>query len=388
MRIAIYSGAIPSTTFIENLIVGVAEKGHEVLLFGNRRGNPDYRTKNIKVFFLPSNIVGKILNILCIAAKMLFTRPRRLERLYSELKSSGELWHVDRLNRVLPVVYDLPDIFHVQWSKDVNQWAFLKAFGVKLIVSFRGTQINTSPICNPGIAMMYREILPEYDAYHCVSYAIMNEGSKYGASKEKSVVIYPAVKKDLISRSDCKRESTLRILSVGRDHWKKGYRVALDAMKILKDEDFRFHYTIVSGGEKEELIHQIHQLGLSDCVTLIDNLPHASVIDKYRKSDVFLLPSFEEGVANVVLEAMALGVPVISTDCGGMAEVIRDGENGFLIPLRNPQAIRDAIMKVSCLDTARTEDIISNAHDTIRKRHIVDIQVEQMLKLYRHVKEA
>ncbi|MDE6135213.1 MAG: glycosyltransferase family 4 protein, partial [Muribaculaceae bacterium] len=210
----------------------------------------------------------------------------------------------------------------------------------------------------------------------------------YGASKEKSVVIYPAVKKDLISRSDCKRESTLRILSVGRDHWKKGYRVALDAMKILKDEDFRFHYTIVSGGEKEELIHQIHQLGLSDCVTLIDNLPHASVIDKYRKSDVFLLPSFEEGVANVVLEAMALGVPVISTDCGGMAEVIRDGENGFLIPLRNPQAIRDAIMKVSCLDTARTEDIISNAHDTIRKRHIVDIQVEQMLKLYRHVKEA
>ncbi|MDE6120631.1 MAG: glycosyltransferase, partial [Muribaculaceae bacterium] len=189
MRIAIYSGAIPSTTFIENLIVGVAEKGHEVLLFGNRRGNPDYRTKNIKVFFLPSNIVGKILNILCIAAKMLFTRPRRLERLYSELKSSGELWHVDRLNRVLPVVYDLPDIFHVQWSKDVNQWAFLKAFGVKLIVSFRGTQINTSPICNPGIAMMYREILPEYDAYHCVSYAIMNEGSKYGASKEKSVVI-------------------------------------------------------------------------------------------------------------------------------------------------------------------------------------------------------
>lgn len=290
--------------------------------------------------------------------------------------------------RYLPVLKHLPDIFHVQWSKDVEYWTFLKEFGVKMVVSFRGNQMDISPICDKNIADMYRHTLPLYDAYHCVSKAIMTEGCKYGALADKCSVIYPAVRTELLTQV-CKNKkmpsATLQILSVGRDHWKKGYRVAIDAMKLLKDRGVPFHYTIVAGGEKQEIIFQINQLGLTGQVTLIDNLPHGEVLEKYSLADVFLLPSFEEGVANVVLEAMALGTPVITTNCGGMTEVITDGVNGFVIPLRNADAIANAIIKVKELDSTSKAKMIMKARETIESQHLLRQQVDKMVEFYTSV---
>ena len=138
---------------------------------------------------------------------------------------------------------------------------------------------------------------------------------------------------------------------MGRCHWKKGYTFALDAMALLKKKDVQFHYTIIAAGRDHENIpYQIHDLGLSDYVSLINGLPHDEVLNQLSKSDIFLLPSLEEGISNAVLEAMALRIPVISTDCGGMKEVIRSGENGFIIPVRDPNSMVQAIQNFLNLD--------------------------------------
>ena len=91
-------------------------------------------------------------------------------------------------------------------------------------------------------------------------------------------------------------------------------------MALLKKKDVQFHYTIIAGGrDQENILYQIHDLGLNECVSFInDELSHYEVLKKVSECDLFLLPSLEEGISNAVLEAMALGVPVISTDCGGM----------------------------------------------------------------------
>jgi colanic acid/amylovoran biosynthesis glycosyltransferase len=78
----------------------------------------------------------------------------------------------------------------------------------------------------------------------------------------------------------------------------------------------------------ENIHFQIHDLGLIECVTFINGLPHHEVIDKLSSNDLFLLPSLAEGISNAVLEATALGIPVISTDCGGMTEIIKDEDIG------------------------------------------------------------
>ena len=63
-----------------------------------------------------------------------------------------------------------------------------------------------------------------------------------------------------------------------------------------------------------------------------------------RSFDVLLLPSLNEGIANVVLEAMAIGVPVISTDCGGMSEVVILDTTGWLLPVRDSKAIAKGLI--------------------------------------------
>jgi glycosyltransferase involved in cell wall biosynthesis len=63
-------------------------------------------------------------------------------------------------------------------------------------------------------------------------------------------------------------------------------------------------------------------------------------------SDLFVLPSISEGFPNVILEAMAAGLPIVSTNFEGASEIIRDGENGFMVPVKNPTAMANVISKI------------------------------------------
>lgn len=386
MRVAVFYGAIPSTTFIENLIVGLSGNGIEVTLFGVKRADTHY-AENVSVHYFHKGRLKSALVFAADVVRLSFMNPRRMLRYMKYVSSNGNRHSLEDVFKHLRVLNYLPDIFHVQWSKDVAKWSFLKSFDVRLVVSFRGAQINYSPICDLKLADEYSRELPLYDAYHCVSHAISREGGKYGAASNKCRIIYPAVNKALTESTirSHSNSGVLNILSVGRDHWKKGYRVAIDSMALLKKEGVKFHYTIIAGGKKEELIYQINQLGLNQEVTLVDNLPHKDVLQKYMEADVFLLPSFEEGVANVVLESMALGTFVISTDCGGMKEVISDGTNGFIVPIRDTRAIKESILRYMAMPEDKRFEIRKNARSTILEHHLIDRQVSQMTELYTEV---
>ena len=64
-----------------------------------------------------------------------------------------------------------------------------------------------------------------------------------------------------------------------------------------------------------------------------------------RNSDCFILPSVQEGISNVALESMAIGLPLISSDCGGMKEIINNGKNGYYFPARNSDALKKLLIK-------------------------------------------
>ena len=77
-----------------------------------------------------------------------------------------------------------------------------------------------------------------------------------------------------------------------------------------------------------------------------------------RESDCLILPSVQEGISNVVLESMAIGLPIISSDCGGMKEIINDGRNGFYFPARDSIALEKLLLKVMNLGIKERERII------------------------------
>ena len=154
-------------------------------------------------------------------------------------------------------------------------------------------------------------------------------------------------------------------------------------MAILRKEKVKFHYTIIaSGRDQENISYQIHDLGLDNSVTFINGLPHPKVIKKLSKADLFLLASVEEGISNAAIEAMALKVPVISTKCGGMSEVIINNNNGFLIPIGEADPMASKIKKIIQMDKKVKLNIVENAYKLIKESHLLDRQVKQVEQFY------
>jgi colanic acid/amylovoran biosynthesis glycosyltransferase len=390
MKICIYSGEIPSTVFIERLIEGLAKKHTQIILVGYIKKQKEY-PENIKVRGY-TNKWSKLWLFLRLRLLFLFQRSewKKLKSIRKKNENLNTLskilnWYI----KTMPIVWYKPDIFHLQWVKNINEWLFLKEFCIKIVVSLRGAHINYSPIASQKVKNKYIENFPNVNGFHGVSKSICSEAGKYGIPADYCKVIYSGL--DLTYFTYHKKKQVpgnqypIRILSVGRAHWKKGYIYALDACKLLQSNDIPFTYEIV-GGKSEEILFQVHQLNLTEKVTITDTLPFNQIVEKIRQSDILLLSSVEEGIANVVLEAMALGTAVISTDCGGMSEIIKNGENGWLVPVRNPKAIFEKISEIRKQPIKNIIGITQKGRMDIEKNHNQEKMVNEMINFYKKIK--
>lgn len=384
LKIAIYSGAVPSTTFIERLIQGLAASGHEVYLFGIQNKKVKSRG-HVHFYTYRTNRLSKLFQLLKYSLLLFCYKPKEkkwLDKIISGKKENTRLLKV----KYYPVLYHCPDIFHLQWAKSLDDWIWVQDFGMKLVLSLRGTHITISPIANKILADMYVQLFPRIDGFHAVSNATSLIAQNYGASPSKIKTVYSGLPLgEMVFHKKTEQERLLKILSVGRSHWTKGYTYALDAMVLMKSENIDFEYTIVGVDKDEELLFQRSQLNLEKEVRFLEELSFEDVKEEIKKADVLLLPSVEEGIANVVLEAMALGTLVVTTNCGGMNEVITDGKNGFLVHIRNPLQMALALQKVARLSLENYQSITKVARKTVEQQCDIDNTIANMQSLYDNV---
>ncbi len=137
----------------------------------------------------------------------------------------------------------------------------------------------------------------------------------------------------------------LRIISVGRLHPKKGYPFQLSVYKALKEAGINFHASIIGGGDLHQSLQlEIDRLKLTKHVTLHGKMEHDDVQTAYTKANLFLFTGEvskdgnRDGFPNVVGEAMAHGIPILTTNIADAGEVITDGINGFKGPFNDSQA--------------------------------------------------
>ncbi len=138
-----------------------------------------------------------------------------------------------------------------------------------------------------------------------------------------------------------KNSKTLKILFVGSLNQRKGIYYLLEAIEKIQKMDYDVELTVVGRGifDKEILdLFSIKKLNLKQ------NVSFSELIASYKNSDVFVLPSICEGFAQVILEAMATGLPVISTNHTSAPDLISDGVDGFVIPIRNSDIIVDKLI--------------------------------------------
>lgn len=381
ITVAVYSGASKSTTFIERLIKGLIENNVKVLVFGVANGT-SFQSESIK-YHTYNGKINKLSRLCKYTLLLTLFKTKDKKKLDKIIKSNTtESKHLLRL-KYYPVLYYNPDIFHLQWTKSIKDWVWVQEFGMKLVVSLRGTHITISPKANLIWRDLYLKLFPKVSAFHAVSESTAKEVEAYNVSPSKVQVVKSGLLLDELPFHVKKQiHKPLKIVSVGRSHFSKGYTIALDAMAILKEKKVAFHYTIIGVAKDESLIFQRSQLKLQDYVTFKEAQSFSEVKQQIIDSDILLLPSLEEGIANVVLEAMALGTLVISTVCGGMKEVVIDLETGFLIPQRNPIIMADKILEVSKMEIAHYKRITINALNGIKRKHSNKKMLSEFISFY------
>lgn len=143
------------------------------------------------------------------------------------------------------------------------------------------------------------------------------------------------------------------ILSVGRLVEKKGLDTLIEACRLLRGRGVPFRCEIVGyGAERERLAALIERHGLADQVQLAGKLTREQVIDRYARAAVYVQPSRvaadgdRDGIPNVLLEAMAMGLPVVATRISGIPEVVKHRNNGLLVGAEDPSALADAVQQL------------------------------------------
>ncbi len=161
---------------------------------------------------------------------------------------------------------------------------------------------------------------------------------------QRRAVILPNSLNPAFIRPRYEGEREKRVVAVGRLDGNKNHEMMIRAFAVLSDKYPEYTLTIYGEGELRPYLEElIEKLGMAERVFLPGMIP--DVAAQIERASLFLLTSYSEGVSNALIEALAIGLPVIATDVpsGGTEELMRDGENGLIIPTGDREALERAM---------------------------------------------
>lgn len=167
------------------------------------------------------------------------------------------------------------------------------------------------------------------------------------------------------------------IVSVGRFEYKKGFDILIKAFaEVLKRVPDAKLIIAGNGDEKSKCMTLTEQLGISKKVIFLGQVPNDNIDKVFSKGRVFVCPSRNEPFGIVVLEAMAMGIPVITTDCGGVREIVGNNKYGYIVPAENKDAIAEKI-----IDLLENQDKCNDLRNKGFKR-VQDFTIENVVARY------
>jgi colanic acid/amylovoran biosynthesis glycosyltransferase len=175
-----------------------------------------------------------------------------------------------------------------------------------------------------------------------------------------------------------------RLVSVGRLCVEKAQHVLVDAAACLHERGIDFELLI--GGEgplRPELERRIARAGLGDRITLVGALDEAGVLQAIQSARAMVLPSFAEGLPVVIMEALALHRPVVTTPVAGIPELVVDGECGWLVPAGSVPGLTAALEQVLAAEPAALGQMGANGAARVARLHDVDREASRLARAIR-----
>ena len=224
-----------------------------------------------------------------------------------------------------------------------------KRAGVPLITSLHGQDVSKLPH-NFSYRRKLRRLFQQGDLFLVRSNAMKEDVIKLGCSSKKIVVHYGGVDISKFKPGNRKNKKSARILMCGRMVEKKGFQYGILAFSIVLKKHPNTSLSIIGEGRlKKKLEKLVKSLKIEDKVKFLGAVPHSQVQKEMEEADIFLSPNVtsrdkdKEGVPNVIKEAMAAALPVVSTYHAGIPELVVNRETGFLTRERDVESLAEKL---------------------------------------------
>lgn len=225
---------------------------------------------------------------------------------------------------------------------------------VPVTITLRGTEVRHAR--DPALAPGLRAALLQAQRVFSVSDSLRRVALELGVPPEKLHVVGNGVdlaRFQALPRGEARRQLGIPqevpvLVTVGALVERKGFHRVIELLPMLRELHPGLTYLIVGGANPEgdvsaQLYQQVQALGLENAVRFLGALPPQALRVPLSAADVFVLPTRNEGWANVLLEAMACGLPVVATDVGGNAEVVSRAALGTIVPFGDAAALQAAL---------------------------------------------
>lgn len=401
MRILYIVNVYPrlTQTFIDDQMSGMLKLGHDVEIMSLKKPE-GYLARYEQALLERTTYLEKI-------PKQYFRRIRRVAELFRSQKGPNNLRVLYRSVNIfkygrqamslhlcflaLLCMNKKPyDIIHCQFGTISPIAIRLRDIGAlqgKIVTSIRGFDIGR---ITKDIAGIYKELPVKVDLFLPVCSALKEQLLKIGCPAQHIIVMYGGInyKEIPFSTKLPNNGMPVRILSVGRLVEKKGFTYAIQAVRNVIQSGEKVEYKIIGDGVLfEELSGMIRELNIEKYVTIVGWKTHREVIEQLQVSDLLLAPSITtesgniEGIPNILKEAMAAGLPVISTQHSGIPELIEDGTSGFIVPERDAGAIAGKIFYL-IKNRGVWKDLSINGRKMIENKFDTDKQNHYLDKVY------
>ena len=369
MRIAFVVTEFPalSETFVLNQITGLMDQGHEIDIHADRprriAAHPDYFTYKLasRVYYriwIPKNTSKRILKALWLFATNAHKNMGATLRSMTPTRiGSGDALLRQFYEAVPYLGRPRYDAIICHFGENGIRLANLKRLGAvqgRLLTFFHGADITRYVIAHSE--RVYDELFREGALFLPISERWKHRLIELGCAPAKIRVHHMGIDtaRFVFQPRQEGADSHLRLVSVARLVEKKGLRYAIDAVSQLQlPTGMKLTYEIIGDGPLHDgLTRQVAELGLQDRVKLSGWQDQAYVVAALAASHVLLAPSVtakdgdQEGIPVSLMEAMAAGLPVVSTFHSGIPELIEDGVSGLLVNEADPAALASAIERL------------------------------------------
>jgi len=366
MKIAVVTRSFPSLseTFILNQITGLIDRGCEVDIYATKPVHSGVVHEDIeryqvleKTYYRPRLAVDHVLRLR--EAALLFSTnfrraPLALLRSLNFLKYGRRSMSLELLHAAIPFL-DRPayDVIHCHFGETGLIAAHLKDIGLlhsPFITTFHGFDVMVAP--QKYQKGFYAPLFRSSDMCTVGSEFMKQRVRELGGDESRLTKLPVGV--DLAKYNFTEREAAtrphVRVLTVARLVEAKGVEYALRAIARVIARHQEIHYQIVGDGPLRERLQGLAgELEIADHVSFLGGQSQGRISRLYEEADIFVLPSiigtdgWQEGQGLVLMEAQATGLPIISTNTGGIPESIRDGETGFLVPERDVDSLAERL---------------------------------------------